>query len=64
MDKKIQSGQQNIAQLIAAYINGSITAKERVDLNNWLNADSNNRELFLFFTNRHFLQNVENAMWN
>lgn len=64
MKGKIESGQRDIAQLIAAYINGNITAEERMELNDWLNQDANNRELFLFFTNRRFLQNVANAKWN
>jgi hypothetical protein len=64
MKGKVKPGQRDIAQLIAAYINGNITAGERLALNDWLNEDDNNRELFLFFTNRQFLQNVKNARWN
>ena len=64
MKGKVKPGQRDIAQLIAAYINGNITAGERLALNDWLNEDDNNRELFLFFTNRQFLLNVKNARWN
>ena len=53
-----------VSRLIVNYINGTITPDQARDLEEWLNEDEANSEIFSHLVDPKFLQHLRQTRWN
>jgi|GEM_PF-6067989 len=53
-----------VSRLIVNYINGTITPDQVKDLEEWLNEDEANTEIFTHLVDPQFLQHLRQTRWN